>query len=104
MRTTPQMPEEKPDAQFWQIVDAVINAANDQCEHAARTKVSAATLFAAARFNVFATAVAAQSSEAIAAERESVVAYLTQQYERMLRDNLAEYERNFDRYVPKPGT
>ena len=59
-------------------------------------------MFAAARFNVFVLAAGTTSAEALGARREEAVAYLTDQFGKMLRDNFREYERNFDRYVPQP--
>lgn len=93
-----------PDQQFWDIADALIRTANEQCDHASRTKVSAAMLFAAARFNTFVVAAAASSGADLAARRDEIVRYLTDQYTAMLRDNLTEYAQNFARYVPPaPG-
>ena len=83
-------------------VDTLIHAANAQCDDATRTKVSAAMLFAAARFNTFVVAAAAASGEDLASRRDEIVAWLTSQYTAMLRDNLDEYARRFDRYVPRP--
>ena len=98
------MANRQPDQQFWDITDAVIHAANAQCDVAPRTKVAAAAMFAAARFNVFVLASTVKSGAELAARREEAVAYLTDQFGRMLRDNFDEYERNFDRYVPQaPG-
>jgi hypothetical protein len=96
--------QQEPDPQFWTIADAVIHAANAQCDAAPRTKVAAAALFAAARFNVFVLASTAKSAEELAGRRDEAVAYLTDQFARMLRDNVEEYARNFERYVPRePG-
>jgi hypothetical protein len=88
-----------PDQQFWDIADAVIRAANAQCDVAPRTKVAAAALFAAARFNVFVLAAAVEDSAGLEARREEAVTYLTEQFARMLRDNFGEYTHNFERYV-----
>ena len=96
------MTTSQPDPQFWTIADAVINAANAQCDVAPRTKVAAATLFAAARFNVFVLAAGARSRDELAERSEEAIAYLTEQLGRMLRDNLDEYQANYERYVPRP--
>jgi hypothetical protein len=90
-----------PDAQFWSIVDTLIEAANTQCDAASRTKVSAAMLFAAARFNTFVVAASAENGEDLTARRDDIVEYLARQYTAMLRDNLGEYAANFARYVPR---
>jgi len=95
------MTTSRPDQQFWDIADAVIHTANAQCDSAPRTKVAAATLFAAARFNVFVLAAGVRSGPELAARHDEAVTYLTDQFEKMLRDNLREYETNFDRYVPQ---
>ena len=95
-------PAQAPDAQFWQIVDTLIHAANAQCDEATRTKVSAGMLFAAARFNTFVVAAAAAGGADLASRRDDIVAWLASQYTAMLRDNLDEYAAHFDRYVPRP--
>jgi len=99
--TSADMNATAPDQQFWNIADTVIHAANAQCDGAPRTKVAAATLFAAARFNVFVLAAGVRSGAELAARHDEAVAYLTDQFGRMLRDNLQEYEANFERYVPQ---
>jgi hypothetical protein len=96
------MSDRPPDRQFWQIVDTLLEAANAQCDDAERTKVAAAALFAAARFNVFVAAAAAESGDDFTARHDAIADYLAEQYRRMLRDNLDEYTQNFDRYVPRP--
>ena len=93
------MSTSRPDQQFWDITDAVIQAANAQCDLAPRTKVASAAMFAAARFNVFVLATTVEGSADLAARSDEAVAYLTDQFGKMLRDNLREYEQNFDRYV-----
>ena len=97
------MTEPGPDQQFFDIADAVIRAANAQCDHAPANKVSAATLFAAARFNAFAAAAAAPTPQDLAQRRESIVGFLVEQYTQMLRDNLAEYERHMQQAVQQPA-
>jgi hypothetical protein len=91
-----------PDQQFWDLVDTLINTANAQCDHASRTKVSAAMLFSAARFNTFVAAAAARDAADLTTRRDEIVDYLARQYTAMLRDNLDEYAANFARYVPHP--
>jgi hypothetical protein len=94
------MSDTPPDRQFWQMVDAMLDTANAQCDQAERTKVAGAVLFAAARFNVFVAAAGAPSADELTARRDAIAAYLTDQFGRMLRDNLDEYAQNFDRYLP----
>lgn len=97
------MTDSGPDQQFFDIADAVIRTANAQCDNAPASKVSAATLFAAARFNAFAAAAAAPTPGELASRSDSIVAFLVEQYTQMLRDNLAEYERILKQQVPQPG-
>ena len=100
----PGAPGAGPDQQFWDIADRIIGTANEQCDIASRTKVSAAMLFAAARFNTFVVAAAATSGQDLATRRDEIVRYLTEQYQAMLRDNLDEYAQNFARYVTPPAS
>lgn len=93
------MSDNAPDKEFWDLADALIAVANDRCSGTRHTKVSAAFLYAAARFNAFVAASHAQSKDEFVAQRESQIAYFIAQYEKMLRENLADYGAQFDSYT-----
>ena len=95
------MSESKPDKEFWELSDAFIALANQQCDSVRSGKVSAAQLYAAARFNSFVVASLAKSKEEFAMRHEEHLAYFVTQFEKMLRENLRDYEANFETYVGK---
>lgn len=93
------MSDIQPDAQFWNFADSFIHLANKHVAKAPSTRVSATLLYAAARFNAFVATANSSSKEEFAADKEEVVAYFREQYEKMLRENLADYEANYDKYI-----
>jgi len=97
------MSDTTPDKEFWNLADAFVALANQRCDATSRGKVSAAMLYAAARFNTFVVASTVKSKEEFATQREEAVAYFTGQFEKMLRENIGDYEANFAKYVQKTG-
>jgi hypothetical protein len=93
------MSETKPDKEFWDLADAFIALASQRCDSVRSGKVSAAQLYAAARFNIFVVASLARNKEEFSAKREEHLAYFVTQYEKMLRENLGDYEANFEKYL-----
>jgi hypothetical protein len=85
------MSDVKRDKQFYDMADAYIALANTQLNDAKPSRVSAAALFAASRFNAFVIAAAAGSKEQMIAEKEAAIAYFLDQYEKMLRENIDEH-------------
>ena len=86
------------DKQFWDLADAYIALANTQLNEAKPSRVSAAALFAAARFNAFVITAASGSKAEFIAEKEAAIAYFLQQYETMLRENLDEHLARYDQH------
>ena len=86
------------DKQFWDLADAYIALANTQLNEAKPSRVSAAALFAAARFNAFVITAATESKAQLIAEKESAIAYFLNQYETMLRENLDEHLARYDQH------
>ncbi|AAZ96128.1 conserved hypothetical protein [Thiobacillus denitrificans ATCC 25259] len=84
------------DKQFYDLADAYIAVANTQLSETKPSRVSAAALFAASRFNAFVIAAAAGSKEQMVAEKEAAIAYFMDQYEKMLRENIDEHLARFD--------
>jgi len=88
-----------PDQEFWNVADGFIALANQRCDTVGSGKVSAAMLYSAARFNAFVAASGAKSKEQYIAERENTVAYFAAQFDKMLRENLSDYEANYEKYI-----
>jgi len=84
------------DKAFYDMADAYIALANAQLGETKPSRVSAAALFAAARFNAFVIAAAAGSKDQMIAEKEAAIAYFMDQYEKMLRENIDEHLTRFD--------
>jgi len=87
------------DAQFWQLVDMFINTANAQVKNVDSNIIGPALLFSAARFNTYMHANAAGNKATFSEHKEAVLKYYLEQHEKMLRENLADFEQNFDKYA-----
>lgn len=90
------MQSNQPDEKFWEIADSFVNLANQHLDHIGQGKVSAAMLYAAARFNSFVVASAAGSVEELKRDQEEALEYFTEQYRKMLRENLADHIEHFE--------
>jgi hypothetical protein len=84
------------DKQFYDMADAYIALANTQLNATKPSRVSAAALFAASRFNAFVIAAAAENKAQLIAEKEAAIAYFMDQYEKMLRENIDEHMTRYD--------
>ncbi|MEL6577173.1 MAG: DUF3144 domain-containing protein [Pseudomonadota bacterium] len=74
-------------AVFFAMADKFLAVANNAVEEEKPSRVSASFMFACARFNAF----AAQTQGLPAGEvDEQTVEYFTREYEKMLRENLAQ--------------
>lgn len=92
------------DDEFWDMADSLIAEANQLCDKADPSKVGAALLYAAARFNAFIVASNSVDRKEFKAEKEEAMQYFSKQYRTMLGDNLADYEANFKDYTRKPNS
>ncbi|TWI64474.1 uncharacterized protein DUF3144 [Pseudoduganella lurida] len=95
------MSEENHDQQFWQLIDQFIRHANEQGEASGAPPhvAGAALLFAATRFNAYLLAHNAGSAEQLAASRAESLEYFRGQFEKMMEENVTDYEKNFDKYM-----
>ncbi|GGY20527.1 DUF3144 domain-containing protein [Massilia dura] len=89
------------DAAFWERADAIIHLANEQGTQAPNSNVSASLLYAASRFNAFIVANGASDAATMKADREEAIRYFTEEYRKMLSQNLDDYIENFDGYLPR---
>ncbi|RDH81613.1 MAG: DUF3144 domain-containing protein [endosymbiont of Galathealinum brachiosum] len=93
------MTKETRDEEFWEITDKFIELANEQCDKHKNGKVSTSILFSAARFNSFMYASTAKNLEDFAKDKELAVEFLTQEYRKVLMENLNDYEKNYKDYL-----
>ena len=75
----------------WKVVESFISLANEHANNLSPGSVSSALLYAASRFNAF---IVASNAEDFAEEKEQSIKYFLSQYEKMLRDNMEDYEKN----------
>lgn len=92
------MQSNQPDEEFWEIADSFVNLANQHLDHTGQEKVSAAMLYAAARFNSFVVASAAGGVEELKRDQKEALEYFTEQYRKMLRENLVDQIENSEKY------
>lgn len=71
---------------FHEVADEFINLANELSDDWAQPFLSAAIMYAAARFNAFNF----QSIDGNADNREEAIRHYTEQYSKMLRENMQE--------------
>ncbi len=94
--------DEQLDDEFFNRADAHIRLSNDQLRDIAPGKVSASTMYAAARFNAWVTALGFPSGEEMAEKKDEVIRYFTEQYRLMLSENFDDYASTFDSYMKTP--
>ena len=88
------------DKTFFKRADAHIKLSNEQIsKEVSHGKVSASTLYAAARFNAWVTATGYSSRTEMAKGREETLDYFCEQYRVMLAENLDDYIENFEKYM-----
>jgi len=93
--------KEERDDKFWEMTDKFINLANEECENNKNGQVSTSILFSAARFNAFMFASNTKDLNELIKDKEMAVKYFTSQYEKVLIENLNDYEKNYKDYVSK---
>lgn len=71
---------------FHEVADEFINLANDLSDDWASPFLSAAIMYAAARYNAFNF----QTMDGNNMNREEAIRYYTEQYSKMLRENMQE--------------
>ena len=93
-----QKAEEIP-KEFFDRADEIIKVANAQLQDEHRSKVSASTLYAAARFNAFVSAASYSDGKQMAKDLTEISDYFVEQYKKMLEEHLADFVANFERNI-----
>lgn len=85
---------------FFERADAVITLANSQLSPQSHAgQVAASLTYAAARFAVSAASIGFVKGSDFAKEKEDMIKFYTEQYQRMLSDNIDDYAQNFEKYT-----
>ena len=88
------------DQAFYDRADAHIDLANQQIDRLQDLgKGSGSLTFGAARFNAWMSARSFKSGAEMAAAREELVKYFSEQYRMMLEDNLDDHIKHFEQYM-----
>jgi hypothetical protein len=90
------MSDMQQDKEFYELADAHIALCNTHMGKVKPAKVSAAMLFAAARFNAFVIYASSENKAQFLLEKESAIAYFMQEYEKYLRENVDEHLSRYD--------
>lgn len=90
------MTEQVDNQSFYKIADSFIDLANNHCETMNNSEVGSAMLFAGARFSSFVVATHAKEKASFEAEIDHAVEHFTNEFKRMLTENLEQYKTVFD--------
>ena len=85
--------------QLYRRADAIIALANSQLDERKPGRISASTLFAAARLNAWVCSLEFPNSEEMKAKKTEKIDFFVQQYRAMLEENYDDYVQNFDHYL-----
>lgn len=92
--------DEATEREFRRVADTFIDRANEHLNTVPKENVGMSLLFAAARFNAFVVATHSKSAEKYEADRAKAVEFFTEQYLRMLEENLDDYRRIYEQQTP----
>jgi len=87
------MPQDK---EFYELADAHIALCNTHMGKIKPAQVSAAMLFAAARFNAFVIYASSENKAQFLLEKEAAIGYFMQEYEKYLRENVDEHLSRYE--------
>jgi len=86
--------------EFWARADKIIDLANEQVNGSTIGKVSASLQYGAARFCAYNVAVASANADDMKRDRENAINYFTDQFKKMLTENIDDYIANYESFRP----
>lgn len=92
------------DQEFWDLAEQFVEQANAALENSEPGKISAAMLYAAARFNAFVVASSSVDRKEYIADMDESMDYLSKQFRHMLGDNLRDFRENYKIYIRQDDT
>jgi hypothetical protein len=93
------MSDTEKDQEFYDLANSFIELANQQASGIDKGKVSAAFLYAAARFNTFVVASSAANVEQFMSYKEKAYDYMVGEYQKMLEEHFGDYRDHFKDYI-----
>ncbi|HZX73259.1 MAG TPA: DUF3144 domain-containing protein [Cyclobacteriaceae bacterium] len=88
----------KLDSDFFNRADEHIQLSNDQMLKVSMGKVSSSMMYSVARFNAYVFAHKCNSVEEMKRARQETIDFFVAEYEMMLKENLDDYIKNFNKY------
>ena len=89
------MEQDQKNKAFFAMADSFIDSANAYCDEEKSSQVGSAMMFATARFSAFVVASHSPDREKYEAEIEGATDFFSQEFKRMLLENLEEYKTAF---------
>lgn len=86
------------DKQYRAMVDTFIDQANQHAENNSPENVGMALLFAASRFNAFVVSQHAETLADFEKDLEKAKSFFSNQYMEMLKENLDDYKKVYEKY------
>jgi hypothetical protein len=86
---------------FMALTDEFVQMANARSEDLGSVRAGAALLYAAARFNAFVVASRSRDVAEMQTDRAIAIRHFSEQHDKMLRENLDDYEEHFDAYITR---
>ncbi len=93
------MSDTEKDQEFYDLANSFIELANKRTPEVDKGKVSAAFLYAAARFNTFVVASSAANVEQFMSYKENAFDYMVGEYKKMLEEHFKDYRDHFKDYI-----
>ncbi|MEI6507691.1 MAG: DUF3144 domain-containing protein [Bacteroidota bacterium] len=87
------------DDKFYDRVDEHIALSNQQLASGSKGEVSAAMMYAVARYNAWLSAGGWNNAKELEEAKEKTIDYFVEEYRKKLTENLDDYIRNFDHYM-----
>lgn len=93
------LPMSQTDDQFFDRADAHIDLANEQLANASAGSVSASMMYGVSRFNAWISACSFESAAEMEQAKEEILRYFTEEYRKMLTENVEDYIQHFDQFM-----
>lgn len=87
------------DRKFLDRADQYIDMANQQLGSSTPGEVSASMMYGTARFNAWFSAMGFDKGEEMEKAKPEILKYFLGEYEKMLKENLDDYIRNFAEFM-----
>ena len=85
---------------FFERADDVIRLANGQLSPQSHAgQVAASLTYAAARFAVSAATIGFVKGSDFAKEKDDIIKFYTEEYQKMLAEHIDDYAKNFEKYT-----